>query len=624
MLAGQRPFTGQSIPQVLLTITAQDVPDLTEFRSNLPTGLVQLVQGMLMKDPGQRLQSVRQVGTSLENILLGRDVSTPLPTTPVTSLRRHHNLPVQNTPFLGRDIELAELSQLLADPKVRLISILGPGGMGKSWLALEAAAGQLDNFNHGVYFVQLAPLDAADGIVAVMAEALNFSFHAGESQAAQLQGYIREKQLLLIMDNYEHLLDGVKVLVDLLRIAPGLKVLATSRSRLNLQEEHRFPLTGIDFPESISVDMMMQSSAVQLFLENARRVQADFALTDENSASIAQICQLVQGMPLGIILAATWLEMLAPAEIVSELSRSLDFLETDLQDLPERQRSFRAVFDYSWRLLSQAEQEVFQQLSIFRGGFTREAAQEVTGASLRSLMGLVNKSFLQRADKERFMVHELLRQFGEDYLSNDSALNQQTRSKHSLFYQQFLTHCEPLLKGKDQQNTLQRIALDYENCRLALLWAAENGEIEDLLKPLEAIGWFLFWRHLYQQGVDLFKQLYYLASNAHLPNEQHILAYILTWQIKFLIPLSLPAQAEDVLARAQTLFNQATKSEPTCQAVEAFFLELQGDLYFQHNAQQAKVYYERSRILAQASGNTWVVVRLTYKLGFDLPIIVRY
>ena len=358
--------------------------------------------------------------------------------------------------------------------------------MGKTRLALESAAQQLDNFEHGVFFVQLTSLDIPERIVPGIAEALNFSFYDGATPEQQLQDFLREKRLLLVMDNYEHLLEGVRVVVDLLRIGPDLKILVTSRTRLNIQEEHRFPITGIDFPEMISPEVVSQSSAVQLFLENARRVQPDFALSDENIGEVARICQMVQGMPLGIILAGAWLELLNPAEITQELAHSLDFLAAELRDLPERQRSMRAVFDHSWRLLSEPERTLFQQVSIFRGGFTREAGEAVTGASLRTLLSLANKSLLQRASTGRFEVHELLRQYGADKLAEDVVQETSVRDRHSAYYCAALHRYEADLKGTRQQAALDEIEVDIENVHVAWNWAVAHSQMESVGPALES------------------------------------------------------------------------------------------------------------------------------------------
>ena len=219
-------------------------------------------------------------------------------------------------------------------------------------------------------------------MVAAIAKSLNFSFYEGAAPRQQLLDYLRHKHLLIVLDNFEHLLstsEATDLVVDLLQAALSLKILVTSRIKLKVQSEQVFPLSGIDFPKEASVKTeTAQSSAVRLFVQNACRVRPDFKLTAENRQAVVEICRVVQGMPLGILLAAAWVELLTPAEIAAEIEQSFDFLESDARDVPERQQSLRAVFDHSWRLLTEQEQAKFAQLSVFRGGFTRQAAQAVT------------------------------------------------------------------------------------------------------------------------------------------------------------------------------------------------------------------------------------------------------
>ncbi|UCC75796.1 MAG: GNAT family N-acetyltransferase, partial [Anaerolineales bacterium] len=353
----------------------------------------------------------------------------PAPAPPPAAVVKH-NLPLQLTPFVGRKAVLAQIADRLQDPECRLLTLVGPSGSGKTRLALEAAAARLDDFQHGVYFVSLAPLESIEGIVPAVAMALGLPFYAqpaGRPQPQprqQLLDYLHHKTMLLIMDNFEHLLEGLDLLLEVLKTAPQVKILVTSQATLNLQGEQVFPVPGMDLPEwevpedaGATLDDAAQYSAVELFRQSARRAQPGFALSDDNVADVIRICHLVQGMPLGILLAAAWVGVLTPVEIASEIGQSLDFLEAQLRDLPQRQRSMRAVFDHSWRLLSEREREVFQRLSVFRGGFTRQAARQVAGASLRQLRALVEKSLLQRDPQGRYGVHDLLRQYAAQRLA---------------------------------------------------------------------------------------------------------------------------------------------------------------------------------------------------------------
>lgn len=408
-----------------------------------------------------------------------------------------HNLPIQSTSIVGRDEELAELRNLLSDPQVRLVTILGPGGIGKTRLALEVAVAQLPNFSQGVYFVDLVPVQSAVSIVSSIAQALNFSLDDNREPKQQLFDYVREKQILLVLDNFEHLLDGASLIGNLLQVASKLKILVTSRTKLSLQSEQLFLLKGLDYSEEkriISKDAT-HSNAVELFLQSAHRAQPDFAPTKDDLSAIAQICHLVQGIPLGIILAATWVELLTPVEIATEIRQNLDFLETDLRDLPERQQSLRAVFNYSWQLLSQREREIFQALSVFRGSFTRQAAQEVTGASLKDLMAFSHKSLLNQVSVGHYELHQLLRQYTGEKLTQDSTNNEAVLDRHSKFYANAIQQWSTDWKSPRSLQAQAGIRINRANILAAWEWAVVHQKVEyidqlaDRLSDVIEGGW---------------------------------------------------------------------------------------------------------------------------------------
>jgi predicted ATPase len=398
----------------------------------------------------------------------------------------------------------------LQDPACRLLTLVGPAGSGKTRLALEAAAARLDDFEHGVYFVSLAPLESIEAIVPAVAMALDLSFYAqpaGRPQSQpwqQLLDHLRHKTVLLIMDNFDHLLEGLDLVLEVLKTAPAVKILVTSQATLNLQGEHLFPVPGMDLPEwevpgdaGTTLADAARYSAVELFLQSARRAQPGFALSEKNVAEVIRICRLVQGMPLGIVLAAAWVGVLTPVEIASEIGRSLDFLEAELGDLPQRQRSMRAVFDRSWRLLTEREREVFQRLSVFRGGFARQAARQVAGASLRELRSLVGKSLLQRDPQGRYAAHELLRQYAAKRLAEEPEQWEAAKDRHSAYFAAFLQHREGSLRGRDQRRALAEIEAETDNVRVGWHWAVVQAKIEDINRAMDSLvvlydthGWF--------------------------------------------------------------------------------------------------------------------------------------
>ena len=271
-----------------------------------------------------------------------------------------------------------------------MLTLVGPGGIGKTRLAVEVASQHLDYFEDGVYFVPLQAFEKVETIETAILDALPTQVTNHDAPRRQLLDYLRDKHLLL--DNFEHLLDGVDILTDILAVAEQVKLLVTSRERLNLRAEQVWPLQGLDLPEDTPGSLKL-SSAVELFVDRARRVQPDFLL-EQQLDGIAAICRTVDGIPLALELAARWVHVMICETIAGQIKHNIDMLVSRQRDLPHRHQSIRAVFDQSWDLLSEAERAAFSRLSVFRGGFTAEAAQAVAGASLRTLASLIDKSLV--------------------------------------------------------------------------------------------------------------------------------------------------------------------------------------------------------------------------------------
>ncbi len=419
-------------------------------------------------------------------------VSRPAVTEP--PVRRRHNLPMQPTAFVGREEELDQIAQHLADPACRLLTVVGPGGMGKSRLAIQAGEEHLPLFRDGVWFVPLASLDSADLLPSAIMDALDVPPYGGQDSKRQLLNYLRERQLLLILDNFEHLLEETPLVTEMLAEASELKLLVTSRERLNLRGEWAFSLGGMCVPKEaayfVKATAELESySAIQLFVECARRAQSDFSLGVVSAPSVVRICQLVEGMPLAIELAAPWVRVMDCEEISREIEANLGFLATTLRDMPPRHHSMRAVFDHSWELLSTEERSVLQKLSVFRGGFRREAAKNVAGASLLALTDLVDRSWVRRSPSGRYDMHELTRQYCEEHLLQNQEAGEQVRDRHSDYYAAFLGEQEPRLKGRDQVEAVESILEEMGNIRAAWDWAVEWGNLAALDKCVDSLHW---------------------------------------------------------------------------------------------------------------------------------------
>lgn len=386
------------------------------------------------------------------------------------------SLPAPPTPLIGRAAELAELAALLHAPGTRLLTILGPGGMGKTHLAIELARASRERFADGVCFVALAPLAGADELPAALLHALDLQ-PRGDPAALAIQ-VLRDRQLLLVLDNVEHVLEVADLVARLLQAAPRLQILATSRERLNLRGEQRYLIGGLAYEPGAPEGDGAEPPAVQLFVQSARRVQPRFRLGDGELGEVRRICRLVLGMPLGLELAAAWVELLPLGAIAAQIERSGDFLAAELRDVPERQRSMRAIFDWSWRLLRADEQRVFRQLAVFRGGFTLEAAQAVAGATPAMLLRLVGKSLVQ-GSAGRYEVHELLRQFAHEQLG----LAQERAAvelRHGQFYLAFVAERERRLFRDQPAQAAAEIRHELDNIRQAWRWAALHGRFGEL------------------------------------------------------------------------------------------------------------------------------------------------
>jgi len=416
---------------------------------------------------------------------------------------RGSNLPSAPTPFIGRTAELEKIREEIA--RTRLLTLSGPGGMGKTRLAMKTAELVAADFREGSFFVSLAPIRSADHIVQAVAEALDFPLPTNEDPKSQLIRYLQKKNLFLVIDNFEHLLGGVNLVSEILRNTSDVKILATSRERLNLQSETNLSIAGMDVGGDLKAKDRTANDAISLFLSSAAKVSPGFDLSPEELTRIGQICQAVGGMPLAIELAASWLHVLSVHEIYNELRKGLDILETDVRDAPERHRSIRAVFDGSWSLLDSKEREIFMRLSIFKGGFSRQAAQQVAGASLRQVGELVNKSIL-KLDPEtgRLEIHELLRQYAQEHLVDQPQAYESTKEACAGYYTEMMQDWWEYFKGAGQTPVLTAIEADIENVRAAWGYYLDERNASQLRKLVHVL-WMVYWiRGWMRGGIELY------------------------------------------------------------------------------------------------------------------------
>jgi predicted ATPase/transcriptional regulator with XRE-family HTH domain len=425
-----------------------------------------------------------------------------LPVDPVISKPAVSNLASYQplTPFVGYEEELAHISDLMMQPDSRLITLVGPGGIGKTRIAIQVASKKLDHFPDGIYFVPLAQLDNPSYIPATILDALGLQLPAAKDPEVFLLDYLRDKEMLLVLDDFEHLLAGVDILVKLLQTSLSVLILVTSRQILNLRMEQVINVQGMKIPPDITHGDFESYDSIRLFIQTARRVSSGFALRNENVASIVNICRQVGGMPLAIELAASWTRTRSCEEIESEIKDCLDILASTMQDVPERHRSIRAAFDFSWRLLLEEEKRVFSALSVFRGGFNLPAAEEIIGTYEETLEFLVNQSLLRRAHSSRYDMHILLRRYAEEKLDSTGGANL-LRDAHLSFYLKLAENSVSRMAAVDEEPRYQPLEKELDNFRAALDWAIVSGAQEHGLRLASAIGSFWHEKGYLHEGI---------------------------------------------------------------------------------------------------------------------------
>ncbi len=489
-----------------------------------------------------------------------------------------HNLPMELTPFIGRERDLSALAALLAEGDTRLVTIVGPGGIGKTRFALATAEHILYEksslFPDGIFFVPLRSLESSDLITAAIADALRFRM---EYEDNTLLEYLGSKRLLLVMDNYEHLLDGVELISQILQTAPHVQIITTSRERLQLHEEQLYPIHGLDSPEDGSQTLVAESEAGQLFIQTARRINPDFSLMGSDPDHLLRICRLVEGMPLALELAAAWSDTVSLAAIAGEIQDNIDFLATKWQNVPPAHHSIRAVFDGSWGQLNPEEQSLFAQLSIFRGGFSPKAVRAITGITLRDLAMLVQKSLLRfNKVQNLYSVHELLRQYGLQKLEEEPLLEGDLRDRHSRIYIDWLSRqFEPeQMKAVGQKAALDGIQAELENMRAAWIWALRHDGFSRMIPAMENIGRYYQWLGGAREGRRSFQIILdTLAEETRIQGNQRILlkAMALGWFSRFTAITDSRTQAMIPLAECRQILDSLTGSGEESRRQQALY-----------------------------------------------------
>ncbi|MFO7537376.1 MAG: tetratricopeptide repeat protein [Chloroflexota bacterium] len=541
-----------------------------------------------------------------------------------------YSLPPQATPFIGREQELDHLASLVVDPAYRLVTIVGEGGVGKTRLAL-ATAGRLSHaFTGGVWFVSLTGLseqsDETIGniLAGAIADTLGFRFRNQNETQDQLFDYLRQKEMLLILDNFEHLLAGVPFVLALWRRAPRLILLLTSRERLNVQAEYTLRLEGLPVPAEAASDAVTYSS-LKLFAERADRTPAGFSFSPDNVPDVAQVCRLVEGIPLGIELAAALVEQVSPAEMAGTIRQNLAFLATTMADMPARHRSMHAVFDYSWQLLTLNEQQALAQISIFRGTFDLPAAGSIlalieTPAAApaegdkstihKLLSSAVDKSLLRYLGDGRYEIHQLLRQFTAEKLktiTSDECRVETLQKRHSHYYLSYIGEREAALNGQELPRALADIRQEMDNIRQAWQWAIQHKKLTLIGDSLPALARFYTVASLFQEGEAMLtlalEQVHWWAGD---DEARDVYARMLAEQAAFLNALG---RYEDAISTAQAAVTAAAHQAGSYSAA-AGTLQWGMALWYQGDLTAANPLIEQALSLAQAIRPSSVATQL--------------
>jgi predicted ATPase/DNA-binding SARP family transcriptional activator/TolA-binding protein len=541
-----------------------------------------------------------------------------------------HNLPPQTTPFVGRQAELAQIAHQLDQADCRLLTLIGAGGIGKTRLALQAASQALDAFADGVCFVPLAGISSPEFLVPTILEAIDCPLPGEVDPKKQLLKHLHRREMLLVLDNFESLFSlpgdndsGRGLVLEMVRNAPKLKLLVTSRERLNLQVEWLLILQGLPCPPASAGFGDGTFEGAELFEQRARRVRPEFSLSAE-WPEVARICRLLDGMPLAIELAATWVSMMPCTEIVQDLSRGLDLLSTTMHDVPARHKSLTAVFDHSWQLLSESEQEAFKRLSVFQGGFSRQAAREVAEAPLPTLAALVNKSLLRVVSPGQYDMLEPLKQYAALRLAESvKPASSETKDRHGRYYLHFLQAREKQLQGEVQSQTLEEIKAAFKNIQAAWRWTVDHNRFELVERVARSLFLFCDIRSRFQTGNALFN---YAISplEASTPDESsaecRVLGTLLACRGRLLYNRGEYQMARSVLERGLR----------TCRACAhlgwaAFSLHSLGLVAVaQGEYQQAKQFAQESLALCRESDSQWDEAWALFALGLAAYSLGEY
>ena len=526
MLTGKRAFHRSTAAETMVAILRETAKPIGVQNPDVPAPLCWAVERCLTKEADKRYSSTRDLARELAVI---RDRFSEKPAQPVEM--GPTNLPAQRTGFVGREKEIAAAQELLLCADVRLVTVTGPAGIGKTRLALQIASGLVEHFSSGIYFVPLATVGDPGLIAAVIVQTLGIRPAGGQATIELLKETFQDSSrapMLLVLDNFEHLIKAAPIVAELLATGPNLKILVTSRAALHVYGEHEFPVPPLALPDARSLpslELLSQCPAIALFLQRAMAAKPDFELTQENASAISEICARLDGLPLAIELAAARIKVLSPSAMRTRLASRLQLLTGGARDLPQRQQTLRAAIDWSYDLLSPAEQKLFRRLSVFVGGCTLEGGEAVCDTKqdldldlLDGMSSMVDKSLVQLVDQasgeSRFTMLETIREYALEKLeaSGEQARTRRAHAAYCLVLAE--DDASEQLGGAEGAEWRERFRIEHDNFRAALECLTETGDADWGLRLGAAL--FRFWEigEYLAEGRDRLGKLLKLPATA--------------------------------------------------------------------------------------------------------------